>query len=89
MALGLARVTDECGGTINTGSTDVFIEGLPAAFIGSQVTPHPYGDHVHVASIETGNSSILINGLPAAQLGSIATCSVHQVTTAANSVIGG
>jgi uncharacterized Zn-binding protein involved in type VI secretion len=89
MALPLARVGDECGGAIITGSGDVFINGLPAAYVSSHILPHPYGDHVHVATIQTGSGSIFINGQPAAQLGSIATCSVHTVSTASTSVFGG
>ena len=84
----MARVGDNCQGTIITGSDSVFINGQPAAFVGSEVSPHPHGDHIHVASIATGSSSVFINSIPAARLGDTATCN-HTITTASDSVFGG
>lgn len=89
MSLPLARVGDQCGGVIITGSSDVFIDGLPAAVVGSQISPHPYGDSTHNATILTGSGSVFINGIQAAQMGSLATCSVHNVTTSSPTVFGG
>ena len=84
-----ARTGDRCGGTIITGANSVFIEGKPAAHIGSFITPHPYGDHIHVTRIVTGSNSVYVEGKPLARLGDQAGCAVHKVSTSANSVTAG
>jgi uncharacterized Zn-binding protein involved in type VI secretion len=84
-----ARVGDSCGGTIVTGANSVMIEGMAAAHIGSFVSPHPYGDHIHVVRIVTGSDSVYVEGKPLAQMGDMAGCGVHRITTAANGVGGG
>mgnify|MGYP003124725713 FL=1 len=84
-----ARVGDMCSGTIVTGTNSIFIEGKPAAHIGSMVAPHPYGDHIHTVNIVTGSNSVFVEGKPLARLGDQAGCGVHRITTAANTVTGG
>jgi uncharacterized Zn-binding protein involved in type VI secretion len=85
----LARLGDTCGGTpIVTAASSVFVEGKPAAKVGSAVAPHGHGDHVHAPTVVTGIVSVLIEGQPAAHLGSKTTC-VHKVETSATSVFGG
>ncbi len=83
-----ARVGDQCAGQIVTGANSVFIEGMPAAHLGSMVSPHPYGDHIHTVSIVTGSNSVFVEGKPLARLGDQAGCAVHKITSAASSVTG-
>jgi uncharacterized Zn-binding protein involved in type VI secretion len=56
-----------------TGSTDVIVNGKPAATVGSLSTPHliPAGKFcvTHVAPVILGSFSVLINGKPAARVG--------------------
>ena len=58
---------------IMTGSTDVIVNGKPAATVGSLSTPHliPAGKFcvTHVAPVILGSFSVLINGKPAARVG--------------------
>jgi len=82
-----ARISDQCGGTILTGSSDVFINGLGAAFVSSKISPHD-SRPVHNATVMTGSSSVFVNGLPLARLGDKGTC-VHQVSTSSTDVFGG
>jgi uncharacterized Zn-binding protein involved in type VI secretion len=85
----LSRIGDTCSGTpIITGALSVFIEGMPAAMVGSAVAPHGHGDHTHAPTVATGIVSVLIEGQPAAHLGSMTSC-VHIVETSAVSVFGG
>jgi uncharacterized Zn-binding protein involved in type VI secretion len=58
---------------IATGSTDVIVNGKPAATVGSLSTPHliPAGRFcvTHVAPVVFGSRSVIINGKPAARVG--------------------
>ncbi len=83
---GAARVGDpgipHCSAyVIATGSTDVLINGRPAARVGDLSTPHlrPAGIFcvTHVAPVMTGSTSVFINGRPAATQGSyLAGCTI-------------
>lgn len=83
----LARVGDQCGGIITTGSNSVLINSKQAAVITSEISPHS-SDPTHVAKILTGSNSVIIEGKGAAFVTSQATCS-HLVTTGSDNVIGG
>lgn len=83
-----ARMGDQCSGQIISGANSVFIEGMPAAFMGSMVSSHPYGDHIHTVNIITGSNSVFVEGKPLARLGDQAGCGVHRITSAASSVLG-
>ena len=77
---------------IATGSTDVVINGRPAARVGDVSTPHliPGGRRcgTHIAPIVTGSSSVIINARPAAFVGSkLAGCTA--VATGSSDVIIG
>lgn len=60
---------------IMTGSTDVYVNGKPAARVGDVSTVHlrPGGKFCvpHVAAILTGSTSVFVNGKPIARQGSI------------------
>lgn len=78
-----ARATKDTvlGGTILTGSSNVLINGRPAAFLGSMVGPHTG----HTGVIIKGNPTVLINGKPAARMGDLTSCG-HNVTTGSSNV---
>lgn len=83
---GIARVGDQCGGTIITGASSVMINGTPCARIGSIISPHP--DKHNAQVIITGSSSILVEGIPAATMNSLGSCG-HSVSTGSGNVMGG
>jgi uncharacterized Zn-binding protein involved in type VI secretion len=76
---------------IATGSTDVVINGRPAARVGDVSTPHLVPARIcftHVAPIVVGSTSVVINGRPAAFVGSyLAGCTF--VATGSTDVIVG
>lgn len=76
---------------IATGSTDVLINGRPAARVGDFSVPHLRPGRKcrpHIASIAIGSTSVLINGRPAAFVGSyLAGCTF--VATGSTDVIVG
>lgn len=81
---GLARVGDSVStqagnGTITAGSSNVFINGLPAARLGDSIS-------VSNGSITSGTSAILINGIPAARLGD-STTPTGAITSASSNVL--
>jgi uncharacterized Zn-binding protein involved in type VI secretion len=60
------------GGTVTSGSPNVFVNGKPMAKVGSaQSCPLP--GHVG-GTITSGSASVRVNGVPAAKVGSSATC---------------
>jgi uncharacterized Zn-binding protein involved in type VI secretion len=83
MSLPAARVTKDnvLGGPILTGSYNVFINGRPAAFVGSVVGPHAS----HTGVIIKGDYTVYINGKPAARQGDLTSCG-HNVTTGSYNV---
>lgn len=76
---------------IATGSTDVFINGRPAARVGDISSPHKVPARIcfnHVAPIVIGSTSVFINGRPAAYVGSyLAGCTF--VATGSTDVVTG
>lgn len=83
---GMARTgdsvsTEEGNGTITGGSSNVFINGLPAARMGDSIS-------VDNGTIVSGFPLVLINGIPAAVLGSI-TDPEGTVTSASSNVFLG
>ena len=81
---GVARAGDSgmvhCSGyVIANGSSDVFVNGRPAARVGDRSSVHlrPVGKKCfpHVATISAGSTSVLVNGRPIARVGSpLAEC---------------
>lgn len=76
---GVARAGDSgmvhCSGyVIASGSSDVFVNGRPAARVGDSSSVHlrPVGKKCfpHVATISAGSTSVLVNGRPIARVGS-------------------
>lgn len=57
------------------GSSDVFIDGKPAARVGDPLEPHDKPNHSkHARAIESGSSTVFINGKPAALTGGAISC---------------
>ncbi len=78
---------------IATGSSDVIINGRPAAQVGDVSTPHlrPGGRFCpgHVAPIIRGSSSVVINGRPAARVGDSLLACTLVATGSSDVIIGG
>ena len=77
----IARVGDLTSGhechsvqTLISGSSNVFINGIPACRQGDPVSSHTCGNNTHAGTISAGSSSININGMPAAIIGSAVSC---------------
>ncbi|MDD2843215.1 MAG: PAAR domain-containing protein [Tolumonas sp.] len=66
--------------SIVSGSSDVFINGMPAATVGSRTSCG--------ASVAVGSSTVTINGKPAAVLGSATTHGGVIVSGSGNVLIG-
>jgi len=76
---------------IATGSTDVLINGRPAARVGDFSTPHLRPGNPcpgHVAPIAVGSTSVSINGRPAAFVGSYLAGCTFVATGSADVVTG-
>ncbi len=57
------------------GSSNVIVEGLPAARLGDAVSPHVKpGSAPHPRKIAGGSPSVFINGRPAARIGDAIDC---------------
>jgi uncharacterized Zn-binding protein involved in type VI secretion len=74
------------GGSILTGSPDVFINQLPAGFVGASAVS--CGLHVSVQAIATGASKVFINGLNAAHMASCSSCGSAASTASKDVFIG-
>ncbi|WP_353304005.1 type VI secretion system PAAR protein [Sessilibacter corallicola] len=58
-----------------SGSSDVFVNGLPAGRVGDSLLPHLKPKHPpHPRSISSGSSSVFINGKAAAFTGGSVSC---------------
>ena len=95
-----ARIGDATSGhagpfpptVIAAGSSNVLIEGIPAARVGDVAIPHtrtvlPFDTHTPVISV--GSTKVLINGIPAARVGDALICGGTIVTGASKVFIGG
>ena len=80
---GISRAgMDTAGNTILTGKSNVRVNGMPAAHIGSAIAPHCAGDcpNQHTAPvISTGSGMVRVGGIPVCRAGDSATCG-HSAT---------
>lgn len=53
-----------------TGSSNVFINGIPACKVGDTTTTHC----THVGHISSGSSKVFVNGAPIARVGDKVSC---------------
>jgi uncharacterized Zn-binding protein involved in type VI secretion len=81
----------DSGGDI-TGSTvaSVLINGMPAAVVGSLVSPHapwgsPHPPH-EAATIAAGSNTILVDGMALARVGDPLSCG-HSILTGSDDVV--
>lgn len=76
--------------SVATGSANVFVEGQPAASIGSLTAPHqfPSCSFHQTPLVSTPVSTVFINGKPAAVTGATFACSA-QIIGGASSVFAG
>ncbi len=73
MSKGVLRVEDIAGGQIMDGSRDVFVNGKPAAIIGSNIMAHGPGQHASAIMVQ-GSSSVFVNGKQLCRMGDLASC---------------
>lgn len=80
------------GTTVIEGSSNVFINGRPAARVGDSAGTHcntqpPYD--CHSRSVAVGSSTVFINGRPAARVGDSLSCGGEITSGSSNVRIGG
>lgn len=74
---------------IVNGSSNVFVNGVAAAMIGSAIVPHKRGKRVHGGVVSQGSSSVFINGLAAARIGDPISCGDEIADGSSDVFIGG
>lgn len=80
---GVARKSgDAAGGTIISGSTNVYANGLAIARIGDGVAPHGLPPHASPTMAE-GSNNVYVNGIAICRAGDAATCG-HSATGSGN-----
>lgn len=65
---------DSAGGTITSGSPDVFINGAPAATVGDKVAKHSRRGAHAAAVLVKGSPDVFVNGKPLVRGGDAASC---------------
>lgn len=88
---GLVRIGDICAGhspfapsQMATGSSNVFINGVPACKVGDVSTVHCAGPVCHIGTGVVGSTKIFINGSPALRIGDTLSCGSVIVGGSAN-----
>lgn len=84
----VCRIGDKnaAGGVILNGDPTVLINGRPAAFLGSRVSPHPKGHKVQTCTSK--NKSVLVNGKPIVTVGDIDTCGHVRIQGSTTVIVG-
>lgn len=59
---------------VNSGSSNVFINGLPCSRKSDSCGSHSNGDTSHNRSISGGSSTVFVNGVPIARVGDSVSC---------------
>ncbi len=84
---GISRVgMDTAGNTILTGNSNVKVNGMPVAQVGSLIANHCGGDcpNQHTAPvIVTGSGMVRVGGIPVCRAGDSASCG-HSATGSGN-----
>ena len=75
---------DRAGGTLRSGSSNVFVNNHQAVRIGDTVEGH--GDH-GTNSMSTGSGTVFVNGIPVSRAGDIAQC--RDTATGSPNVLAG
>ena len=93
---GVARLGDKCTGhdcfpprKSNSGSPNVFINGIPALRVGDSFETHcctcedmPHG--CHDGTLKSGSSSVYVNGKPLGRIGDSVSCGGTVATGSGN-----
>jgi len=91
-----ARIGDtnsvhECGvvPTASSGSSNVFINGIPAHRVGDSNTAHPFapppvGCPTHVTTVSSGSPNVFVNGQALARVGDPYTCGITVTSGSPN-----
>lgn len=74
---------------IVSGSSNVFINGIPAARQGDTTPIHCLGPICHSGAIAMGSTTVFINGKPAARMGDPDCCGDTMGFGSSNVFIGG
>ncbi|GAB6045081.1 hypothetical protein JCM11957_06790 [Caminibacter profundus] len=78
------------GHAIAEGSSDVFVNGIPAARAGDSSTPHTCPDIPETHSgVMIGSNSVFVNGRSAQKVGDGVSCGSTQASGSPNVFIGG
>ncbi|MFM0068717.1 PAAR domain-containing protein [Paraburkholderia aspalathi] len=74
------------GGSISTGSCDVFVNGIAAAYVGGSVAD--CDQHAAAQAVVVGSGSVFINGAAAALVSGKTSCGSAIVTGSGDVFIG-
>lgn len=81
------------GGAVSSGSSNVLVNGKPAARISDSGTPHgwicPESNPPHGVVISGGSGSVFINGMSAARIGDATGCGSMISSGSSNVLMGG
>lgn len=59
---------------VKSGSSNVFINGLPCSRKGDSCDSHSDGYSTHSRSVSGGSSTVFVNGVPIARVGDAVSC---------------
>jgi uncharacterized Zn-binding protein involved in type VI secretion len=81
------------GGLMTFGSTNVFVNTIPAVLFGSPITPHGCcgspGCEIHCSStIVGGSTNVFVNNIPSVRLGDPSVCGDPVITGSPNVFFG-
>lgn len=81
------------GGLMILGSTNVFVNTIPAVLFGSPITPHSPcgspGGEIHCSStIIGGSTNVFVNNIPSVRLGDPSVCGDPVITGSPNVFFG-
>lgn len=73
-----SKTAGRCGApptVLNSGSPNVFVNGVAMAYVGSGIVPHARpNESPHGGSVSSGASTVFVNGRPAAFVSSNVSC---------------
>lgn len=91
----ITRLGDECTGhdcfpprVNDTGSPNVFINGIAAHRVGDHWVEHTCDDNTHDGIAVQGSSTVFINGVPAMRVGDMISCGSAVAQGSPNVFVG-
>lgn len=92
----VARVGDTCTGhgsfpprACDSGSSDVFVNGIPVTREGDHWVAHSNGNSSHDSTLAKGSGSVFVNGKSLARIGDLIACGSAVAKGAKNVFAGG